>query len=214
MQNRLVQTSSRTEISADLISNRTEIGADLISNCTKIGIDATNCTRLTKISAVLDCTKIGADYIYTIAESSGIMRMPHARANCTGRVLIRKVFNDKVVQLAIAIKAIYIKPNQLTSLRAPIALFKAIDLNWVFKHDFANQLLSFLDKLKAIKKINTFKIIRGRILVTFSLITARQVLRQRFKANGLLRRRKVRLVAKRNKQQAKIDYFKTFASVI
>ena len=122
MQNRPVQTSSRTKISADLISN-----------CTKIGINATNYTRLTKIgivpnrtkisenlilrhtkigvilvlqlikiSAILDRTKIGANTVY----SSNITRIPHARANCTGRVLIRRVFNNEVIQLAIAIKAI------------------------------------------------------------------------------------------------------------
>jgi hypothetical protein len=88
-----------------------------MSNCTKIGIDATNRTRLTKISAVLDrtkiganpilqltkisaipnCTKIGANHIYTIAKSSSIMRMPHARANRTSCVLIKKVFNDEVI---------------------------------------------------------------------------------------------------------------------
>jgi hypothetical protein len=99
------------------MSNRTEIGADLMSNRTEIGTDATNRTRLTEISAVPDCTEIGADpipqlteigvvpdrteigadYIHTIAESSGIMRMLHARANRTGRVLIKKVFNDEVV---------------------------------------------------------------------------------------------------------------------
>ena len=122
MQNRLVQTS-----------NRTKIGADLISNRTKIGTNATNCTRLTKIGAipnrtkisanpvlrhtkigvipilqltkigvVLDCTKIGANPIY----SSNITCIPYAKANCIGRVPIRRVFNNKVVQLAIAIKAI------------------------------------------------------------------------------------------------------------
>jgi hypothetical protein len=99
------------------MSNRTKIGANLMSNCTKIGIDATNRIRLTKISAVLDRTKIGAnpilqltkigaildrtkigaDYIYTIAKSNGIMRMLYAKANRTSRVLIRKVFNDKVI---------------------------------------------------------------------------------------------------------------------
>jgi hypothetical protein len=95
-------------------------------------------------------------------------------------------------------KAVYIEPDQSTSLGAPTAPFEVVDLDWVFKHDFANWLPSFLDELKAMKKMNTFKIIRGRILVTLSSITARWVLRQRFKANGLLGRRKARLVARRN----------------
>jgi hypothetical protein len=45
------------------MSNCTKIGADLISNCIKISIDATNCTRLTKISVVPNRTKIGTDLI-------------------------------------------------------------------------------------------------------------------------------------------------------
>ena len=62
--------------------------------------------------------------------------------------------------------------------------------------------------------MNTFKIIKGRILANNSSITTRQVLRQKFKANSLLRRRKARLIAKGYKQQARIDYFKTFALVV
>ena len=80
--------------------------------------------------------------------------------------------------------------------------------------DAINWVLSILDKLKSLKKINAFKIIRGRILANSSLITARQVLWQKFKANSLIRRRKARLVAKGYKQQARIDYFKTFILVI
>jgi hypothetical protein len=63
MQNRPVQTSNRTKIGADSISNRTKISANLISNRTKIGTNAINRTRLTKISAVLDRTKISANLI-------------------------------------------------------------------------------------------------------------------------------------------------------
>jgi hypothetical protein len=126
MQNRPVQTGSRTEIGADSISNRTKIGIDAtnrtrltkisaVPNRTKIGanpipqlteisavpnrtkIGADPIPQLTKIGAVPNCIKIGADHIYIIAKSSSIMRMPHARANRTSRVLIKKVFNDKVI---------------------------------------------------------------------------------------------------------------------
>jgi hypothetical protein len=99
------------------MSNRTEIGVNLISNYTEIGTNATNCIRLTKISAILNCTKIGAnlilqltkigvildcikigaDHIHTIAKSNSIMRISHAKANCTSCVLIKRVFNDKVI---------------------------------------------------------------------------------------------------------------------
>jgi hypothetical protein len=57
------------------------------------------------------------------------MRILYARANCTSCVLIKRVFNNKVIQQAIALKAIYIKLDQLTSLRAPIALFEVVDLD-------------------------------------------------------------------------------------
>jgi len=40
------------------------------------------------------------------------------------------------------------------------------------------------------------------------------ILRQRFKRNGLPRRRKARLIARGYKLQASLDYFKTFASVV
>ena len=220
MQNRLVQTSSRTKIGADLISNRTKIGTNatnctrltkigaipnrtkisanpvlrhtkigvipilqltkigVVPNRTEIGADPilrhteigiVPIPQLTKISAVLDCTKISANPIY----SNNITRIPHAKANRIGRVPIRRVFNDKVIQLAIAIKAIQIKPNQLTSLRAPTAPFKAVNLNQAFTQDATNWVLSILNKLKSLKKINTFKIIKGRILANNSSIIAR-----------------------------------------
>ena len=138
MQNRPVQTSSRTKIGANSISNRTKISTNAtnrtrltkisaVLDCTKIS--ANTILQLTKISAILNRTKISANHIYTIAKSNSIMRILHAKANRTGRILIKRVFNDKVIQLAIAIKAIQIKLNQLTSLRAPTTLFKAINLD-------------------------------------------------------------------------------------
>ena len=113
MQNRLVQTSSRTKIGADLISNRTKIGTNATNyiRLTKIGanpilkhtkISVIPILQLTKIGVILDCTKISANPIY----SNNITRIPYIKANCISRVLIKRVFNDKVIQLAIAIKAI------------------------------------------------------------------------------------------------------------
>ena len=113
MQNRLVQTSNRTKIGADLISNYTKIGINatnrirltkisVIPNRTKIGanlilkytkISVILILQLTKISAVLDCTKISANSIY----SNNITCIPYTRANRTSRVLIRRVFNNKVI---------------------------------------------------------------------------------------------------------------------
>ena len=134
MQNNLVQTS-----------NRTKIGANLISNYTKIGINITNCIEYTKISIVPSCIKTSADFIlqltkigavpncikisanYIITNSSSIMHILYAKANYTSRVSIRRVFNNKVIQLAITLKAIQIKLDQLTSLRAPTAPFKAVN---------------------------------------------------------------------------------------
>ena len=48
--------------------------------------------------------------------------------NRSGRVLIRRVFNDKIVQLVIVMLAVQIEPNKSTSLGAPTALFKSVDL--------------------------------------------------------------------------------------
>jgi hypothetical protein len=88
MQKRLAQTG-----------NCTEIGANLTGNCTKISTNIANCTNCTKIGAnpILQLTKIGADHIYITAKSSSIMRISHARANCTSYILIRRVFNNKVI---------------------------------------------------------------------------------------------------------------------
>ena len=115
MQNRLVQTSSRTKISANSISNRTKISTNAINRIrlTKIGV-VPSCTKisanfilqLTKIGAIPDRIEKSANPVYIIAKSSSIMRILYARANRIGRIPIRRVFNNKVVRLAIAIKAI------------------------------------------------------------------------------------------------------------
>jgi hypothetical protein len=46
--------------------------------------------------------------------------------------------------------------------------------------------------------MNTFKIVRGQILANTSSIIARWILRQKFKANRLVARRKAKLVARGN----------------
>jgi len=93
----------RTKIGANPVPRHTEIGVNPIPQLTEIGA----VLNRTKIGAIPDRTKIGADHIRTITKSSGITtRILHARANRTSRVPIRRVFNDKVIQLAIAIKAI------------------------------------------------------------------------------------------------------------
>ena len=129
MQKRLAQTSNRTKISADSTSIRAKTGAKLTSNCIKIDANSTSYTGQTKIglvpsikhtkigvvpnrtrgvNLVLYYTKIGVNpQVCIITKSSKITtRISHARPNRLRRVPTRRVFNNKVVQLAIAIKAV------------------------------------------------------------------------------------------------------------
>jgi hypothetical protein len=82
-------------IKISAVLNCIKIGANLILQLTKIS--ANLIPQLTKISAVLNCIKISADYIHIIAKSSSIIRILYAKANRTGRVLIKRVFNNKVI---------------------------------------------------------------------------------------------------------------------
>jgi hypothetical protein len=46
---------------------------------------------------ILNYTKISANYIYIIAKSNSIIYILYIKANRISRVLIKKVFNNKVI---------------------------------------------------------------------------------------------------------------------
>jgi len=57
------------------------------------------------------------------------IRIPHTQRMRSGRLLNIRVFNNIVVQLVIAIKAVHLEAKNTTSLGAPIAPFNAIKLD-------------------------------------------------------------------------------------
>jgi hypothetical protein len=57
------------------------------------------------------------------------IRIPYAQRMRSGRLPNIRVFNDMVVQLVIAIKAVHLEAENTTSLGAPIAPFDAIKLD-------------------------------------------------------------------------------------
>ena len=60
--------------------------------------------------------------------NSIIRREPHKNATRLGRLLIRRFFEDEVVQLAIAMLAVYLELQKSTSLSVPSIPFKALSL--------------------------------------------------------------------------------------
>ncbi|KAK6586848.1 hypothetical protein PZA11_000138 [Diplocarpon coronariae] len=72
---------------------------------------------------------------------------------------------------------------------------------------------AILSEFEAVKSAGTFKIILGKPPIKRKLIKSRLVLRNKI-VNGVLVRRKARIVLKGYEQQYEVDYFDTFASVI
>ena len=60
--------------------------------------------------------------------NSIIRREPHKNATRSGRLLIRRFFEDEVVQLTIAMPAVYLELQKSTSLSVPSIPFKALSL--------------------------------------------------------------------------------------
>jgi hypothetical protein len=62
--------------------------------------------------------------------------------------------------------------------------------------------------------MNTYIIIRGRVLVRRSLLLSRLILRHKFNSKGVVIPKKARLCIRGDKQTPDIDYFETFAFVV
>ena len=60
--------------------------------------------------------------------NSIIRREPHENATRSGRLPIRRFFEDEVVQLVIAMLAVYLELQKSTSLSVPSVPFKALSL--------------------------------------------------------------------------------------
>jgi hypothetical protein len=143
-----------------------------------------------------------------------VTRTPHSQPTRAGRTLVRRVFNDQVVQLVNAMKAVHLEDEDTTSLGVPTAPFEAIELEEALKEDAPKWLEAIYAKGTALKKLNTFTIMRGKIPNGRKVITSHWVLKKKFKANCSIARRKAQLVARGFEQVASLNYFATFASVI
>ena len=73
---------------------------------------------------------------------------PYLNSKC---ISARLVFSKLVVQLACAIKAIYLEPKTSMSLGTLIALFKAIKLRDALKEDAPSQRKAILAKAKLLQ---------------------------------------------------------------
>jgi hypothetical protein len=64
-----------------------------------------------------------------------LIRIPYTQRIRSGRLLNTRVFNNTVVQLIIAINAVYLKAGNTTLLGVPIALFDVIELDQALRED-------------------------------------------------------------------------------
>jgi hypothetical protein len=111
-------------------------------------------------------------------------------------------------------KAVHLEPETSTSLGAPTAPFEAIELRDALKEDAPGWREAILAEARSLQQMNTFTIMRGVVPNGKKLISCRWVLKKKFNSQMHLIRKKARMVIRGNEQQAGIDYFETFASVL
>ena len=129
-----------------------------------------------------------------------------------GKPPTRQVFNETVTQLAFAVKAVHLSDDDTMSLGVPTAPFEAIELDDAMREVGWHE--SILEEYRGLLKMNAFKIMRGKVPSGRKLIPCRLVLKKKFNTKGETVHLKSRLCIRGDKQQAGIDYFETFASVM
>jgi hypothetical protein len=127
----------------------------------------------------------------------------------SGRIPRKTVFSDSVVRLAAQLEAVHIEGDS-SSLETPAAPFEAISIEEAMKEDAPEWKKAILSELESLKSTNTFSIVP--IPLNRRVIRSRWVLRKKY-TDGVLSRRKARLVIKGFEQEYGLDYFDTFASV-
>jgi len=124
-------------------------------------------------------------------------------------------FTDLINRLVIAFKAVYLEPESSTSLGVPTPPYEAIDLDDALASEDAQDWLKAISReLQALKSINIFKILYRALPEGRKLISSCWVLRCKFNTALHVACRKAQLVIREYKQQAEIDYFETFASIL
>ena len=135
----------------------------------------------TEIRAEASPRVVDSDPVVQARPQSGVAggivtRTPHSQPTRSGRVPVRRVFNDQVVQLVKAMKAVHLENEDTTSLGAPTAPFEAIELEEALKEDAPRWLEAIRAEGTALKNLNTFTIMRGKIPTRRKVITSRWVL--------------------------------------
>jgi hypothetical protein len=131
-----------------------------------------------------------------------------------GKLSKGRVFNETVAQLAFAVKAVHLSDDDTTSLGVPTAPFEAIELDVAMREDAPGWHESILEEYRGLQKMNAFTIKKGKPPPGRKLIPSRLVLKKKFNTKGETIRLKSRLCARGDKQEAGVDYFQTFASVM
>jgi hypothetical protein len=89
--------------------------------------------------------------------------------------------------------AVYLEAGNTTLLGAPTAPFDAIELDQALREDAPGWMNAIFEEFLAHKRINTYIIMRGRVLVGRSLLLSRLILRHKFNGKGVVICKKARL---------------------
>jgi hypothetical protein len=100
--------------------------------------------------------------------------------NRTGRKPGTKVFNDTVVQLFTAMKAVHLTDKDTASLGVPTAPFEAIDMDEAMREDAPGWRKSIIEEYTGLLKMKAFTIKTDKLPTRRKLIPSRLVLRKRF----------------------------------
>jgi hypothetical protein len=129
------------------------------------------------------------------AVGSGSTSILHEAPTRSGRWPSTRVFNDTVVQLVTALKAVHLDDNT-TSLGAPTAPFEAIELDAAIQEDALGWRKSIKQELSSLLKMHTFTIMKGRVPQGRQLLPTRLVLKKKFNTKDEVIRLKSRLCSR------------------
>ena len=160
-----------------------------------------------------DCWARGPDHVYPEPQAI-VATTSNPRSSSMDGGAVGQVFSKSVVQLVSAMKAVHLESETSTSLGAPTAPFEAIELRDALKEDAPGWQEAILVEARSLQQMNTFTIMRGVVPNGKKLISCRWVLKKKFNSQMHLIRKKARMVIRGNEQQAGIDYFETFTSVL
>jgi hypothetical protein len=178
------------------------------------GLSAHNGRRDRTVDADESRRARGPDPVHPEPQAIVASTTSNPHSNSMGGSATGQVFSKLVVQLVCALKAVHLEPETSGSLGAPAAPFEVIELRDALKEDAPGWREAILAEARSLQQMNTFTIMWGVVPNGKKLISSRWVLKKKFNSRMHLVRKKARLVIRGNEQQAGIDYFETFASVL